>query len=454
MVDNAGAPPLERMKPGQPITSLTSSQAGLALTHPAQIGTVARLIELIEGLRSCEKASDLFEFQKKLFGHVYAVEQRRAECSRLIKRLRAGSGLPSDLPAPPHNGSPSDIDSWLLEAVVYERLARQYRSIGDALAWRCVGYDRRVILALAQNASPGPMYGKEGLPYELGRVDQLWKDKGHFALLHDLTNCLRIGDITEFTSDGDALLHEVKAKATPGGAQVRRIEKAIDSVMIGGAISNEHPNSRFVRLKTSYSTQLNALNDIIQLAKEHGCRGMKLPPGRAVIASSILRMDKIWLPEESKAAIESIKQRAIKRAGIQGVHQIRGVSGDMASRSPVMPPWTIFPFSAEDCAALVCDLIIFETVLAPNGLVDELKRAGLNAEVKMGWNGGVLPQDIVSVQWKDRGLMLHDRGLGQLLYELVDVRTWAQGIREVLQGEPQPGQPVLIFANEAVAWHH
>jgi hypothetical protein len=46
------------------------------------------------------------------------------------------------------------------------------------------------------------MYGKEGLSYELGAIQELWKTKGHFALHHDLTNCLRIADLTEFTADG------------------------------------------------------------------------------------------------------------------------------------------------------------------------------------------------------------------------------------------------------------
>jgi hypothetical protein len=56
------------------------------------------------------------------------------------------------------------------------------------------------------------MYGKQGLPYELGRIKELWEKDHHFALHHDLTNCLRIADLTEFTDDGGALLREIKAK--------------------------------------------------------------------------------------------------------------------------------------------------------------------------------------------------------------------------------------------------
>jgi hypothetical protein len=86
--------------------------------------------------------------------------------------------------------------------------------LGDALARRYYKYDRRAIIALSCNDSPGPMYGKKGLPYELGRVEEIWKSDGHFALMHDLTNCLRIADLSEIVSDGMTWLREIKAQAT------------------------------------------------------------------------------------------------------------------------------------------------------------------------------------------------------------------------------------------------
>jgi hypothetical protein len=54
------------------------------------------------------------------------------------------------------------------------------------------------------------MYGKVGLPYELGAIQHLWESDGHFALHHDLTNCLRIADLTEFTGEAGALLREIR----------------------------------------------------------------------------------------------------------------------------------------------------------------------------------------------------------------------------------------------------
>jgi hypothetical protein len=47
---------------------------------------------------------------------------------------------------------------------VCERVDRQLRSIGDALAWQVFSYDRRVIIAFSRNQVPGPMAGRQAWP--------------------------------------------------------------------------------------------------------------------------------------------------------------------------------------------------------------------------------------------------------------------------------------------------
>jgi len=96
----------------------------------------------------------------------------------------------------------------VLERDVCERVSRQLQCVGDALAWKAFGYQRNFILVLSRNAPPGPMAGKavwkpSGVPHRrLAR-------RGRFALLHDLTSCLRIGDVTIFDADR-VHLHEIK----------------------------------------------------------------------------------------------------------------------------------------------------------------------------------------------------------------------------------------------------
>jgi len=445
------------IKAGQVLRSLDPDTLVAIMRHPAQQETAADIAELIGGLRKCKQPSDYYEFQRYLFGLVYEVEERRAQCSRIIKRLRRGGTLPADVPVPPHYGEPSKLESWELEAYVYERLARQLRTVGDGLAWRCFAYDRRVILALSRNFPAGPMYGKEGLPYELGRIMKLWENDHHFALHHDLTNCLRIADLTEITDDGGRLLREIKAKPHTEKKQLERAQAAVDAIMHGGPLPGDRPDARLVELTEPYVTNLKQLGDLLDLAKRHGCRGMKLSQGRALVASSVPRVLQRWSQDfaEANRVLDSARQRAIVRAGIDtAVHHVKGFSSDTASRSPIMAPWSIYPFSPLDCAALICDLLVFETTVSAEALVESLERAGLTGEVLLEPADCQLDGDmgVVQAHWRDRSMIWHAFGLNLLLYELAEPDTLARGMGETMRMENPPREPVMVYANEASIW--
>ena len=179
------------------------------MRHPAQRRNVGVVEWLTTHLCRCRTADDYDNLQRALFQHLHHAEEHRGQCRRCATRLARGQSLPSPLPMLPDRADPTDPRTWHIEDLVSDRVCRQLRAVGDAVAWRVSGYDRRYIIALSSNASPGVMAGKTGLPAELGAATELRK-RGSFALLHDLTNCLRIGDITEFKSDGSKLLYEIK----------------------------------------------------------------------------------------------------------------------------------------------------------------------------------------------------------------------------------------------------
>ncbi len=132
-----------------------------------------------------------------------------------------------------------------MEDLVYDRICHQLRAVGDGLAWRVSGYDRRYVIALSSNAATGTMAGNSGLPRELGAAAAM-RATGSFGLLHDLTNCLRIGDISEFRPDGSKLLYEIKSSPNAKtGPQRRRMEAAVEAVMTGGELPGR-PGTRIV----------------------------------------------------------------------------------------------------------------------------------------------------------------------------------------------------------------
>jgi hypothetical protein len=85
------------------------------------------------------------------------------------------------------------------------------RSVGDGLAWRAVGYDRRAIRIIGRGHRVAWFSEGKGLDAELSALEDFWK-QGAVAVLNDMTNCLRHGDITVVRSERETLeLVEIKA---------------------------------------------------------------------------------------------------------------------------------------------------------------------------------------------------------------------------------------------------
>jgi hypothetical protein len=338
-------------------------------------------------------------------------------------------------------------------------LARQLRTVGDGLAWRCFNYDRRAILALACSESAGPIYGKEGLNSELGVVEELRKHRGHFGLLHDLTNCLRIADVTEF-SDGGAQLLEVKKTGRTDKKQIARMEQAVNAVMNGGDLPGDLPDLRLVQLKQPHVTDLDQLADLIQISKKRGVRGMKLAGGRAVIGASMTDAIRRWgnNVQAMNRVAASARRGAIRRAGVGDVrrtlHHVSGTSVDTASRSAFVAPWSIYPLAPADCAGLICDFVGFETVISVEGLQSSLAKVGLDSDVLLPFENGVMADDLEVLRARrgKKALIVRASTLNMLIYELLQPDAWAQGIHELLSSRDAPAESVAVFADETRSW--
>jgi hypothetical protein len=86
------------------------------------------------------------------------------------------------------------------------------RRFGDAIAWVVLGMDRLVIYPLAKNqrvSVPPESHGTRGT---LAVAETLANNGMGFPLLHDITDCMRIGDITFIKRDEAARTVEVKTR--------------------------------------------------------------------------------------------------------------------------------------------------------------------------------------------------------------------------------------------------
>ena len=127
------------------------------LTHPRHQATQEILADLITRLRACETDQEGYEFQRDLLTQRLAVEEDRGRFNQAIKRMKSGKQPMADTPMPQSGLSTTRVETWQLELEVCNRVIRQLRCVGDAMAWRVFAFDQRHIIVRCRNKSPDLM---------------------------------------------------------------------------------------------------------------------------------------------------------------------------------------------------------------------------------------------------------------------------------------------------------
>lgn len=426
------------------------------MQHPAQQANIRVVAALIQELRACRTPVDYDEFQRRLFQILHNREEHKGECRRCAHRLQRGKRLPDPLPRLPPGVDPGDPETWRIEDLVFDRICHQLRAVGDGLAWRASGYDRGYVITLSSNAQTGTMAGNAGLPRELAAAAGM-RAAGSFGLLHDLTNCLRIGDITEFRPDGSKLLYEIKSSPTAKtGPQRRRMEAAVEAVITGGVLPGR-PGTRIVTPTVRCRTHIRSFVSVIGEAQARGIAGTSISDSRALTAYSfpaLARTSASARPGQLTDAFKAERQKALAKAGIASVlHHIRVMS---TTRNhdfvPSVMPFALFPLSPELAALLICDYLGFDITAAPERITRTMTRYGISADIPLAPANDTLTaaDTVIALSKGSRTLQLHPGALYELMIECLDLATWAQANAEILDATGLPPHPVLAFSTTRV----
>jgi sulfur transfer complex TusBCD TusB component (DsrH family) len=441
------------------LNDMPLERANQILRHPIHQDGVGTLVQMITALRQCRSAEDYYHFQQDLLARVLGIQEHRAGCRRVAKLLRQGKAVLANAPELRSTNPVNNPETWELEADVCERVDRQLRSVADALAWRAFSYDRRVIIALSRNQHPGPMVGKKGLAAERAFVIDWWRDERRFVLLHDLTSCLSIGDATSFKeigNDYEAYLHEIKSDPNRTvSRQARRKRMAEEAIRSGGPLPGDLPG-RLVPLDIPYKTHLKLLGTAFDLAHERGVQGVKVPGGRALVATDIVRGYELWSEREliDRTAAEHLQ--AVKRAQILDVgHLVYARSDDLVARSPTMPPWAIYPLSPELCARLITDYAMYFVTMSSEPLLAALDDVDLAAEWVLSRDQETVQPDEVVLRTRKGARTIELRWAEmqrRLLLEMADLPTWAEGVAQLMDRNDSGRHPWQSFAQEWKVW--
>jgi len=162
------------------------------LVHPRHQEMQPVLAALIQQLRDCEAVEGGGAFPHDCSP---ACESReglpRVQARR--DRLAKGKSPHHEVPEPQSGRDLAEAVTWTFERDVRARLARQLRSVGDVLAFRVFASIAGPSWHSAATTSRASCTARRGWKPN-GSESSRHGGRPRLALLHDMTNCLRIGD--------------------------------------------------------------------------------------------------------------------------------------------------------------------------------------------------------------------------------------------------------------------
>lgn len=192
-------------------------------------GLASRLFEhkyeSAQGLWSIQ--TDLVRYQIEVRGDIRKEQSTKSETQATIAEVAAQrqGDWKEELQRLQGDISHSEMRIAILEHAL--NLSMQF---GDALAWIFLKGDVRRIAALAINKRNPPIPEGLSLQAMLGVAESLANAGAGFPLIHDVTSCLRVGDLTfcnVLDDDDEPLTVEVKSKTASIKGDIATLDVAI-----------------------------------------------------------------------------------------------------------------------------------------------------------------------------------------------------------------------------------
>ena len=126
-------------------------------------------------------------------------------------------------------------------------------------------------------------------------------------------------------------------------------------------------------------------------------------------------------------------------------------------RAATAPPFAIYPFPPELCALLTCDLLTYTSTLGWSRLAASFRELALETKCPLperaepSMNGA---SPVLIATLGEQKLAIRGGGIQQILFELIDLRSFARAARETLKqlGTAPRTDGRIIFANEKTIW--
>jgi hypothetical protein len=157
-------------------------------------------------------------------------------------------------------------------------------------------------------------------------------------------------------------------------------------------------------------------------------------------------------PDEAKAK----EAKALVQAGLNTVHdRVSFSSADSLRLAPGCAPFSIYPFPAHICAALICDYMAYASMLGIDALSDALSAAGFkHVEDVQPIDLSQGDRPVVRGAIANAAMSINGAALNQILLEVIDLKRQTEAMAEYCASpNAKRATGTLTLKNERATWN-
>jgi hypothetical protein len=248
------------------------------------------------------------------------------------------------------------------------------REIVDGIVWKYFNYNRAILYMLADKQPIETIRPDQGTLNNLYEFGDEFLEKDAVAIYNDITNFLRIGDVTKIKIDNSIEIIEVKAGKKRGARITRQRDKMAEIVEFFNTGLTNYDGVKLKILDSSLkqNNYLSQLYDAIKSAKYRGFESLLI--GNYIILQIA---DYSKIKDESFISFFESKHRTVRDAWKRNNDFIiKSFFLDKMEYSKNCAPFSIYPFDVETCTDIMTGQLMILSIFNFSEVLRIVKKAG------------------------------------------------------------------------------
>ncbi len=397
----------------------------------------------------------LFMLQLNMLEHLLIHEDAVSKYKQELKSLSKKGG--DDSPATEEDQMATAVVER--ELFIHRALRQALRDVADGIAWRALDYDRAMLHVIADRPGSAHVEGG-GLEAELWEFAYAIQAGEGLSILNDLTNFLKLGDVSVVREDGSVEFVEVKAGGTKSG-RIARQKKAMETtVTFLGEGEKEHESGKLTILELDVHPKsfVSHVHKIIERATKHGAAGERI--GDHLVVTCVDYLSEAKLTEEKVKQVLGETEVLIRSWEEAGDLVFPYCSPEKYSQVRWYAPFSIYPF---------CDLCRAKLMIGAVNIVAHVNFSAVFRYIESrGWKVVDHVQDVdlegtpeselrkLAFATASKGQLtssLTPLEMGRLGYEFLRPKTLVDNLEALLEEGPPPSEHILpSMTHERELW--